>query len=474
MRSAAGWLAPLALGALLACQLRARPTSVLPALDTEGEVRVYLQPLPEGAPRLAFSLASVALARPGGPAVPLALILSEVSPPAGAAQRLLATGRVPPGAYDGLLVQIRRATLATEEGGVSDLLVPEEPVRVAAPVQVGRGRAVLVQLKLRPGQAPDHDFDFEGAFDARTPSPAAGAVQSSGYCTTPDLANLSVFDRIARQVTAVIATGREPRGIAVDPVALRAYVALAGEDQIQVLDLVTGEDLRRIPLRVGDEPTELALTPDGRTLLVTNSRSNTLAFVDVDAGVVTDRVSTGEEPAALLLEPAGRRAYLLDRRSGDLAAVDVGNRALVGRVPTEPEPVRAQLDRTGSRLYVIHRGSAYMATLSLPTLAQIGRVFVGLGASALKVDPRTDLIYVGHSDSDRIQVFDPGSLLPVDAIVVPGPVSYLGLDPVQNTLLALVPSRGQVAFVDLANRRMIATVDVAGEPYQVVVPGGRP
>lgn len=473
MRRAADRLAPLALLLLAACHPRVRPSAVLPPLGPEGEVRVYLQPLPEDAPRLSFSLTHLAATRPDGTAAQLALALGEVSPETGSTQRLLAAGRLAPGSYDGLTIQLQRATLSTDDG-VADLLVPEEPIRVAVSLEVARGRALLVRLTLRPGQAPDESFDFSGAFAAAAYAPAAAAVQSSGYCSTPDLASLSQFDRRTRQVTAVIPTGRAPRGLAVDPAALRAYVALAGEDQIQVLDLATGEELRRISLRAGDEPSEVALAGDGRTLVVANRRSNSLAFADVDAASAGDRVEVGEEPVALILDGGGRRAYVVGRRTNDVTVVDVGNRAVVGRAGTEPEPLRAQLSRTGDRLFVIHRGSPYMGVYSVPGLAQVSRIYVGLGTSALKVDPRTGLVYVGHADGDRIQVFDPGSLLPVDEIAVPGPVSFLGLDPLNNALVALVPSRGMLAFVDLTRRRMVASLDVGAAPYAVTTPRDQP
>lgn len=473
MRGAVASAAPLALLVLLgACHARVRPSTVLPPLDAEGEVRVYLQPIPEEAPRLGFSIAGMAAKRADGSEVPLALVLAEVSPAAGSSQHLLASGRLPAGDYDAISIRFQRATLTTDEG-VADLLVPEEPVRVAVPLALRRGHAVVVQLRLRPGQAQDGAVDFEGAFDAATLGPASAVVQASAYTTSPDLASVAVFDRRSRQVVAVIPTGREPRGIAVSATALRAYVALTGEDQVQILDLGTGEDLRRIPLSAGDEPSELALTPDGRMLVVANRRSSTLAFVDVDAAAVVGRVTVGEDPAALLLDPGGRRAYLLGRRSSEVTVVDVGNRTVLSRVPTDPEPVRAQLNRAGDRLFVVHRGSAYMTVFSLPDLALVSRIFVGLGASAVEIDPRTGFLYVAHGDESRVQVFDPALLLPVDDIAVPGPVSYLGLDPAQNVLMAVVPSRGAIAFVELTRRRVTSSVELGADPYLVVVPGGR-
>ena len=55
--------------------------------------------------------------------------------------------------------------------------------------------------------------------------------------------------RTPRIHEALEALGRA--GVAVDPRSRRAYVALSGEDQVEVLDLATGEDRRRIALRTG-------------------------------------------------------------------------------------------------------------------------------------------------------------------------------------------------------------------------------
>jgi hypothetical protein len=90
------------------------------------------------------------------------------------------------------------------------------------------------------------------------------------------------------------------------------------------------------------------------------------------------------------------------------------------------------------------------------------------------VDPRSDLVYVGRADEGKIQVFDPISALPVDAIEVPGPVSYLAVDHVENALVAVLATLGQVAFVDVARKRLVGTADVGAAAYQVAVMGAQP
>ncbi|HSN92776.1 MAG TPA: YncE family protein [Anaeromyxobacteraceae bacterium] len=457
---------------LAACLPRVHLAPLREALGAEGEVWVYLQPLPEDAARLALSFEEVALARGDGTLLPLELALRDLPAGGVARQRLLASGRAPPGSYPALVVRIRRATLSGEAGPV-DLLVPEEPVRVDLDLELGRGRARVVQLALRPGQALDQDFSFGAAFSTSARPPAAMVAQLAGYCPSAGSASVAVFDRRAKQVVSVFATGREPRAVAVDGRAARGYVALAGEDQIQVVDLATGEELRRIPLRPGDEPRDLALTPDGRLLVAANRGSNSAAVLETEPGLVLDRVPAGDAPWSLLLDRAGRRAYVLNRRSNDVTVVDVGNRAAVGTIATDPEPIGAALNRAETRLYVVHRGSAWMNAYSLPDLAPAGRFFVGLGAGAVKVDPRTGRILVGRDDAGRIDVYDPVSLLPVDGFDVPGPVAYLAIDEMENALVVVMPALRSVALVDLTSRRVLSSVDVGDDPGRAVVIGER-
>lgn len=449
-----------------ACHPRVRPPAALEPLVQDGEAYLFLQPFPDDARRLAFSVAGIEAVRADGTAAPLELGLADLTAEAVGSQRLLGRARLAPGVYGGLQISFSRATLATDHG-IADLLASKEPVRIDLPFTVVRGRAVVLQLALRPGQARDREFAFSAAFTGAPLRPDDTLVQVAEYCTATGVADLFVLDRRSRQVTAVIPTGREPQGIALDPGRNRAYVAVAGEDQIQVLDLVTGEELRRIPLRAGDRPRELGLTPDGRTLVVVNPGSNSVAFVDPVTGVALDRVMVGEDPWGLLLDRSGRRAYVLNRWSSNLSVVDLANRAVVTTVATDPEPLRAQLNRDGTRLYVVHRGSAWISVYGLPDMAPVARMFVGLGASALKVDPRTDLIYVGRGDEDRIQLFDPSSLLPVDSIDVPGAASYLAIDDVENLLVAVLPGPGRIAFIDLTRKRLLSTADVGRDPFRI-------
>jgi DNA-binding beta-propeller fold protein YncE len=190
----------------------------------------------------------------------------------------------------------------------------------------------------------------------------------------------------------------------------------------------------------------------------------------------------GQEPSALLIDRSSRRAYVANRSSSSVTVLDLSTHGIVTTFATDALPSRVQLNRAGNQLYVVQAGSAYFNVYALPSNTPLAttapytlqkRVFVGLGATALKVDPRSDLVFVGKSDETILQVFDPFSLMPIDSIELPDGTSYLTIDDVENTLVALLPDRRAIAFVDLTTRRLVDVVDVGADPFFVTLFGER-
>jgi hypothetical protein len=464
-----GTWALLSFAILTGCQTAGKGTIVLAPLREDGEVFLYLERFTGSeSDRLEFTIDGVALVRPDGSEAPLQLALTQVSREALRWQRLLAWGRVAPGTFAAVKIRVGRATVAGPEGK-SDLLVSKEPLRVDVPVAVERGQARLATLALQGGATGDQGFAFVPRFVAGMPPNTIVAL--TGYCTSTTTASVAVFDKVRGGVVAMFPTGAEPKGIALDGQG-RAYVALSGSDELQVLDLSTGAEVGRVALRPGDRPRDVAITPDGRVVLVTNPGSRTASFVDASALVETSRVSTGEEPVALLMDRAGRRALVFNFWSSNITVIDVASRAVAMVVATDAQPLRGQFDRSGTRLYVINGYSPYLSVLSVPDFATVGRFLIGAGARSIQVDPRTDMVYVGSGDPG-VRVFNPVTFVQFGTVKLPGEVSWMTVDPVSNTLYGLMPTVGAVAGVDLTSLVPVSRADVGEGTYAVVVVEGR-
>jgi YVTN family beta-propeller protein len=457
----------LSLCLFLSCQ--AKPLSIRPALEDEGEVFLYLERLPQEAERLSFSLHEIAASRDDGTDVPLVLSFSDISLRGVMRQRCLAYGPLPPGTYRGLSVRVRKASLRTEEGEAA-LSVDEEPALITAPFTISRTKATMLSLTLQYRE-PAGAVHFVPSFSVTVPGrPLAGVA---GFVSSRTANDVSVIDKREGQVNGMIATGSGPGGMAIDQLKERVYVALSGDDAVDVIDAAVGGNIGRIQLRGGDNPGELALVPGGRTLLTANEGSDTVSFVDTGALSETDRVSVGQAPFSILIDGSGRRGYVFNKRSNTISVLDIRARAVVATVSTEPEPLRGQFNRSGDRLYVICGRSRYLTVLNPQSLDRIRREFLGREAGSIKVDSRTDMLYIGWKVGDEVTVYDPLSFQPIDYIPVGGTVGYMTIDGDENNLYLVIPERKTIMAVNLISRQTAFEVDLCASPGYVAVMGER-
>lgn len=458
------------LAVLSGCQAGTFIKKTIAPVEGEGEVYLYARPFPQTAARLKFTIAEVSAVREDGSETPLDVSISDIDGQSMTYQRRLATGRLEPGLYTGFSFKVSKATLTTEEG-VADLLVPKEPVKTAAAFEVRSGKAAVYFLAFDYASSVNNNFGFSPVFAASVPEkPITKLV---GYVSNKDSYDLTVLDKRARQVAGVIPSGREPGGMAFDQARARAYVALTGDDEVEVMDVSSGSELSRIRLDVGDNPKELALTPDGSQIITVNNGSNSVSFADAGSLTVTKKVGVGEGPVSVLLDRTGRLAYVFNYDKNSISILDLTTKTLAGTIGVEAGPVRGQFNRAGDRLYVIYGGSPYMTVYAVPRYTVINRVYVGMGALSLKVDAHTDLIYVSKAGEDRLYVYDPFSFIPIDYIETPGAASYMAIDDEGDNLFLTVPDSGAVACVSLGARKTLAVFDAGYAPNYISLMGER-
>lgn len=461
------WL--LVLGVLsVGCSLPM--VNVRQPVDTEGEVFLYLAPLVQDVGSLSFSLAEVAAVRDDGVSFPLSRILEKPVQGNTSAYRLLARGVVPPGRYQGVSFRFSTATVETDEA-TANLLVSQTPTIAAVPFTITARDTVVLESSFLAKQARSDLYALGAVFRvnvAHTPLPAL-----SGYVTIPDEKRVVVFDKENGRVGKVIMTGASPDGVVFDREQRRAFVSLPDEDAIIVIDLVTFETLYRIRLYPGDHPGELALTPNGKVVLVVNESSHTVAFIDPVTFIELARVATGNQPGDLVIDRAGQRAYVANLLSGSVSVIDIPSRKLVTTIATESEPYRCQVTGQGDRLIVGHRRSPNLLVFDTLTGSLLTRHVVAGGVAALKIDATTDRVYVASPLGGPIELHMLTSLLPTDIIETEAPVEQFVIDKTNATLIAVQPTEHAVTIFSLISKAKRVMIDVGGIPHRVAVTGER-
>jgi YVTN family beta-propeller protein len=440
-------------------------------LKNEGEVLLYLQPMPKEAEQFSFTVEDTFLIRDDDTEVPLPLSFHSIEGRAHVGvQKLLASGRVPPGAYKGIRITISGARLEGAEGP-AELLVPEDPVSVNSFFQVGRGDVLALFLGFHPLKSVTDGIRFSPLFTLQTYGNEL--FNLTGYITIAQSNIISVFNKKTMLMTGAIATGRSPAGMVFDQDGGKAYVVLTGDDAIEVIDIFRGKITGKIRLNSGDEPLYLCLTPDGSTLLSVNRGSNTVSIIDTKTRVEDTRLIVEEEPTSAVLDPTGLRAYIMNSMSNSISVLDISNKAVFATIAVDGMPLRGAFNRNGDALYVINRDIPDLTVIDPTTLSVSGKIFIGTGALSIKVDTRTGLIYVGNGIGSLISVVSPSSSMFIDTIMTGGTVAFMTIDDEENTLFALIPDRKLLQKVNLTNKKVVAELDVGEGAYSVAVMGER-
>lgn len=99
----------------------------------------------------------------------------------------------------------------------------------------------------------------------------------------------------------VAANISHPEAIALDPHAARAYVAIANEDQVTVIDTASMTVAKVLsverPQGGGESPVALAVSPNGRRLFVAEAAADELSAFALPSGLMIGRVPTAAYPA---------------------------------------------------------------------------------------------------------------------------------------------------------------------------------
>ncbi len=440
-----------------------------PAVEDEGETYVYVRPLSQDAEPLRFSLETVAAVRENGVEIPLDLRLPEFSLNAVKRQRLLASKPLPPGKYMGFSVKAKSAIMKGPEGE-SALLVPKEPTKVLLPFEVRKGKGLLVSFSFNYEQSVN-GIHFNPVFSAVIPGRPLPTL--TGYVTNYGANTITVFDKHTCEAMDIIQTGRGPAGIVIDQKQRRAYVVLAGEDAIDVIDVEAGSVVNRIQLTPGDNPRDLAITPDGSTLVCANPGSNTLSIIDPIALVESARVNLAKRPDTVIIDRAGKRAYIFNNLYNNITVFDIANRVVVATITTDTAPVRGDFSKAGDRLAIFHEWSPYLMVFDTVSLAMQKRIYDEIGIGWLKIDTVTDRIYVGKKQGPTVEIFDPISFFPVDSFTMDGGVSFMTIDGEENNLYLLIPDKKMMQIINLVSRQTVGEIDLDDNPYWVTLMGER-
>jgi YVTN family beta-propeller protein len=363
---------------------------------------------------------------------------------------------------------------------------------------MSRQLIVLGVLLASPALAQSGDRDYR-----------VGVVSESGDVATwlKPVGDSLAIDRVVP--VGVMPTDIDgPHNIAVSPDGKSYYITVAHGTpygSLWKMDAAGDSLLGRVQVELF--PTTISLTPDGQFAFVANSdfhgdhpRVNVISVVHTPTmNKITD-IPACDMPHGVKVNHAGTRIYVSCMHSDEILQLDVSTFRVARRVKTgeghartatgpahhgpaaplvrgtarECSPTFVSVSPDDRRLYVACNYGNNLQVWDAAALTLIKEVPVGNGAYNVEPSPDGRLVLVTNKKDQSVSLIDAAKLVEVKRIPTSKKIVH-GVAYSPDGRLAYVSSEsigtdpGAVDVIDLARRRRVGSIAVAGQPTGITI-----
>ncbi|MDA0573014.1 beta-propeller fold lactonase family protein [Burkholderia gladioli] len=305
-------------------------------------------------------------------------------------------------------------------------------------------------------------------FGALTVAAVPAAFANNVIVLNSAEATLSLIDEHSHQVVGTLPTGKEPHHLMATPDNSSLIVANSVSNSLMFLDPRTGA-LQRTVEGI-DDPYQLGFSPDRKWFVAAGLRLDRVDIYGYDGQNVhlVKRVPLQVMPSHLAFTKDSRTVLVSLQVSGELAAIDLPTQTVkwkmkVGKVP-------AGLWMTPGDKYVLvgMTGADYVAVVDWRNQKVVKTIPTGKGAHNFRSLADGTHVAVTNRVANTISIIDENTLTNVGDItgLLPGP-DDMELSADRKTLWVTFRFAKKVGVIDLASRRLIQTIPVGRSPHGI-------
>jgi YVTN family beta-propeller protein len=305
---------------------------------------------------------------------------------------------------------------------------------------------------------------------------------------------VAIVDPAAGTVIARIDVGKRPRGMRASPDGRRLYVALSGSpinppgtdpstlppadrsaDGIGVIDLESRTLMRTLPS--GQDPEAFDISPDGRTLYISNEETAEMTALDLETGEFKGVVKVGEEPEGVGVRPDGGVVYVTCEETNEVVAVDTRTLEVIAHMPTGGRPRWVLFTPDGSRAFVSAEVGGNIAEIDAQRHEILGAIPITAPPAApnplpmgLALDSERGRLYVATGRGRGVAVVDVASRSQIATIPDVGQRPWgIALSADNRFLYTANGTSGDVSVIDTASNGIVRRIPVGGRPWGAVL-----
>ena len=300
-------------------------------------------------------------------------------------------------------------------------------------------------------------------------APAAHAnnviVLNSGEAT------LSLIDEATQQVVGgKTPTGKEPHHLMVTPDRRSLIVADSVSNDLMFVDPKTGALQRR--LEGIEDPYQIGFSPDSKWLVTTGLRLDRLDIYSYDGKTDTPtlakRLPLAAMPSHMAFTNDSKTVFVSLQVSGQIAAVDLATHAVKWKMNVGNTPAGLWLTPGDKYLLVGMTGEDDVAVIDWRKQTIVKRIQTGKGAHNFRSLDDGVHVAVSNRVASTISIIDENTLMNVGDIagLMPGP-DDMELTADKRYLWVTFRFAKHVGIIDLTTRKLVKTIAVGRSPHGI-------
>jgi YVTN family beta-propeller protein len=192
--------------------------------------------------------------------------------------------------------------------------------------------------------------------------------------TSLRLDRIDIYNAADYQPVFRLSAPTRPSHIGFSPDSSTVYVTLQGTGQLSAIDLLSGKP--KWTVTVGPQPAGVFVRPSG-TILVGVMGSDHIAEVDPKDGSMIRTVHTDRGAHNFLLSPDGKTLYVSNRVAGTISVLNAATLEVTGNLPAPGGPDDMALSPDGKELWATGRWRASVDVIELASGNLKAKVPVG-------------------------------------------------------------------------------------------------
>jgi YVTN family beta-propeller protein len=226
-------------------------------------------------------------------------------------------------------------------------------------------------------------FGPEG-IDTCTPSSALAAGDTNSYVYRVDTQTLAVDQ--------VIEVGLVPKYVAVTPNGRYVLVSNWCSFNLSIIRVATHQVVATLPM--GAYPRGIAIARDSASAYVAIMGGDSVVKVNLKTLKVDGSIYVGDNPRSIVLSPDDHYLYASLNLPGDVVKLDLATNRVVAMVHTGSDCRSLAISSDGLSLFVVNYLSDSMTMLRASDLAVLQSVQTGVNPVGVTYDPTTGDVWV--------------------------------------------------------------------------------